>query len=76
MGSVHKDDTRQWVEARASLLARHDISHLRLTDLDQSLHSQQGAGGDGDDDTFSWVEVSKIPFAYNFTSRVVNLTRA
>jgi len=71
VGSVRKGDTREWVTAHATLLARPDISHLRITDLDQ-----QGAGGGGDDDTFSWVEVSKIPFAYNFTSRVVNLTRA
>ena len=75
VGSVRKENTREWATAHATLLARPDISHLRITDLDQPPLQGAGGGG-GDDDTFSWVEVSKIPFAYNFTSRVVNLTRA
>eukprot|EP00662_Eupelagonemidae_sp_cell21_P039944 gene39944-16225_t len=57
-------DSGEWVEARAVLAARTDISHLRLTDLDVATTD--------DDDTFAWLEVSKVPFAYSFTARVVN----
>jgi hypothetical protein len=47
VGIVHKGGTQEWVEARASLLARPDISHLRLTDLDQSSRQSSRQGGVG-----------------------------
>ena len=45
-----------------------DISHLRLTDTDAGLMGKK------DDDTFGWIEVSKIAFTYNFTTSVINIT--
>ena len=43
------------------------LSHLRLVDDDAGKDEASA-----DDDTFAWLEVSKIPFAFNFTASVVN----
>ncbi len=82
-GAVAKGNSGEWIEARVTLDAAsvpsgfslRDVSHLVLSDADHAQSEGEGAQKKGaDDDTFGWVEVSKIPFTYNLTERMVNMT--
>lgn len=73
MGSVQKTNSGAWREARTVLEAPEQastlqhISHVRLMDLDTAADAQ------ADDDVFCWLEVSKVPFLFNFTETVVDI---
>ena len=77
LGRVTKADTKRWVEVRVSFRLGADLSAhglaLSLTDVDGVVPGERGATRAVDDDTFAWIEVSKLPFAFNITDVVVKL---
>ena len=83
VGSVTKTNSEEWIEARATLdsssapsgFTLQDISHLRLGDSDSMNFGGSWSNNKKktDDDTFGWLEASKIPFTYDFAAHVVDI---
>jgi hypothetical protein len=70
IAKVQKGDSQVWVEVQVTAPATTTKGLvLHLTDTDAPADSSAAV----DDDVFAWLEVSKLPFAFNLTDRVVLL---